>query len=142
MIYILLKVKSMHITIFKSLYEQTLIPVRQCQRERGQEYSSDKSQEQGVYREDMKRKQRIQLIGCSLSNWIIWEGLIQCLLFLTLRHLQELTLAQVSVCLHGLPRYQRKFCLMASLFDYFNNICIHFKSHHMQHGWIGRKSFT
>lgn len=56
---------------FKSLFEQKLIPVGQCQTGSGQEHSSDKSWGKGLCRKGPEAKKGNYLVGYKFKpNWL------------------------------------------------------------------------
>ena len=73
--YIVLKGKLRPINIFKSLFEQKSILIRQYQTRSGQEHSTNRS----FYREEAEAKQRNYLISHGLSVCIILKSLVGCL---------------------------------------------------------------
>lgn len=71
----LLKDRPRGCTGFKSLFEQKLIQIRWHQTSSGQEYSTDRSQGQDLYREGAEAEKGNYLVDCSLkSTWLFVIG--------------------------------------------------------------------
>lgn len=75
-----------------------------------------------IFIEKIPEGKHTHLIQYSLSGCPIWESPVGSLWLVVFKFhflgFCALTLAQVSVCFHRLPRYQSHGSLMASLFNY------------------------
>lgn len=70
----LCKGKLKQVKSFQSLFEHTMIRIREPQTKGGQGHLVDGRQGKGFYREDKEAKQGNDMLGYSLSSYLIWES--------------------------------------------------------------------
>ena len=133
---VVLKAKLKHVKVFKSSFEQTSIQIRQHLAESGWVHQHTETRGK-AFIERTEAKQGHYLIGRSLSGCLIWGSLHDCLWFIVFKFrflwcewckYNGLWLKFRFAYLHRLPRHERLLSLIASLFNYFDNIKTNIKA--------------